>query len=112
MVDVLFEWGSHNTEWRLGRKVMDLADAVEVVLSYYSPLPWRILIAAPIACFRAEFTAEDIPLITIADGRPVTEWAGAVQQGTEHSGRYVREMVSLSTAHRGTSGLHVRRRDR
>src|SRR5215467_4853067 len=79
---------------RLGRKVIEPADAVEVVLSYYSPLAWRILVATPIACLRAEFTAEDIPLMAIADGRPVGEWAEAVQQGTEHSGRYVRDMVS------------------
>jgi len=37
VVDAFFEWGSHNTEWRLGRKVIEPADAVEVVLSYYSP---------------------------------------------------------------------------
>src|SRR5215813_4463392 len=77
VVDPFFEWGSHNTEWRLGRKVIEPADAVEVVLSYYSPLAWRILVATPIACLRAEFTAEDIPLMAIADGRPVGEWAEA-----------------------------------
>ena len=27
VVDAFFEWGSHNTEWRLGRKVIEPADA-------------------------------------------------------------------------------------
>ena len=32
LTDVLAEWGSHNTEWRIGRVVTDPADAVEVTL--------------------------------------------------------------------------------
>jgi hypothetical protein len=38
LVDVLGEWGSHKTESRLGRAVIDVLDAVEFAVTYYSPL--------------------------------------------------------------------------
>jgi len=94
LVDVLGEWGSHNTEWRLGRAVTDVLDGVDFALTYYSPLVWRILAAGPIGCFRAEFTIEDLPLVNIADGRPMTEWATAVERDATHSGEYVRAMAA------------------
>jgi len=34
LTDVLAEWGSHNTKWRIGRVVTGPADAVEVALTY------------------------------------------------------------------------------
>jgi hypothetical protein len=74
LIDVLSEWGSHNTQWRLGREVVDVLDAVEIALTYYAPLVSRIISAIPLNCLRVEFTAEDLPLINIADGRLMTDW--------------------------------------
>jgi hypothetical protein len=96
LVDVLGEWGSHNTQWRRGRDATDILDGVEFALTYYSPLVSRILAAGPIACVRAEFAPEDLPLINIADGRPISDWTTAVECDATHSGKYVREMAAAA----------------
>jgi hypothetical protein len=97
LVDVFGEWGLHNTEWRVGRTITDHIDAVELVLTYYSSLAWKILRAEPVACFRAEFVPEDIPQIFTYRGRLLDEWATSVEQDTvSRSGVDVRKMVAAS----------------
>jgi hypothetical protein len=98
LVDVLAEWGSHNTEWRVGRVVNDTADAVEVALTYYSALVGAILAAGPVACLRVKLDAADLPLVVAVNGRdPLAKWAAARAQDTGHAGRD------------GRVGLRVRR---
>jgi hypothetical protein len=66
LVDVLGEWGAHKTERGLGRKAVDVLDAVDFALTYYSDGPrliGRIFMAEPIACLRVKFTADDLPQI-------------------------------------------------
>jgi hypothetical protein len=104
LVDVLAEWGSHNTEWRVGRVVNDTADAVEVALTYYSALVGAILAAGPVACLRVKLDAADLPLVVAVNGRdPLAKWAAARAQDTGHAGRYIREM--LNSARPVTGGL-------
>lgn len=94
LVDVLVEWGSHNTEWRLGRTVSDAADAVEVALTYYAQLVGRVLSASPRACFLAEFDAGDVPALVAVNGRaPLADWAAVRARDLGYAGNYIRAMV-------------------
>jgi hypothetical protein len=94
LVDVLAEWGSHNTEWRVHRVVTDPADAVEVALTYYAPLVARVLSASPKACFLAELDAGDVPTLVAVNGRaPLADWAAGRARDLGHAGGYIRAMV-------------------
>ena len=94
MVDVLAEWGSHNTEWRIGRTVTDAADAAEVALTYYAQLVARVLFANPRACFLAELDTRDVPVLVAVNGRvPLADWAAIRARDPGHAGSYIRGMV-------------------
>ena len=94
LVDVLAEWGSHNTEWRVHRTVTDPADAVEVALTYYAQLVGRVLSASPRAFFLAEFDAGDVPVLVAVNGRaPLADWAAVRARDPGHAGGYIRAMV-------------------
>src|SRR5260370_27517537 len=92
LVDVLGEWGSHNTEWRWG-SVRDVVEGVEMSLTYYSSLVSKILAAEPVACFRALFRAADAPrIVTYRKMQPLPDWAASLEVDTSRSGEYVRTM--------------------
>jgi hypothetical protein len=94
LIDVLVEWGSHNTEWRIGRTVTDGADAAEVALTYYAQLVGRVLSVSPMACFLAELDVGDVPVLVAVDGRaPLADWAAVRARDPGHAGRYIRAMV-------------------
>jgi hypothetical protein len=94
LVDVLAEWGSHNTTWRVGCAVTDAADAVEVALTYYAQLVGSVLAAEPLACLRAELDAADVPNLVAVHGREkMAHWAVGRAQDPGHAGRYIRGMV-------------------
>ncbi len=95
-MDALGEWGMHNTAWRAGREIRDILEGAEFALTYYSPLVARILVAGPLSCLRTEISAEDLPHLLIADGRPATEWTTAVQQDASRSGADVRALAAAS----------------
>lgn len=82
LVDVLGEWGAHTAERGLGRKAVDVLDAVDLALTYYSDGPrliGRIFMAEPIACVRVMFTAADLPKIITHRGHLLDDVATAKQ---------------------------------
>ena len=83
LVDVLGEWGAHTAERGLGRKALDVLDAVDLALTYYSDGPrlmGRIFMAEPIACLRVMFTAADLPQIITHSGVPLSDVATAKEK--------------------------------
>ena len=94
LVDILSEWGSHNTQWRLGRDVVDVLDGVEFALTYYSELVSTVLAAGPIGCFRVEVATEDLPQIVLHNGQLMTDWVNAVEVCDNENGNYVRRMAA------------------
>lgn len=103
LVDAFADWGLHEAPTRLQLKlppglqgVERIVTGAEVALTRRSPFAWRILAAWPIACFRIELTAEDVPLTIIADGRLVSEWTDAVLRDNTPSGNHVRDLARSS----------------
>ena len=100
LVDVLGEWGNHESEGRLQRPPGSIlqGDArillgVEVAVNYRSPLAWRILAGWPVGCARVEILPEDAPALRIADGRTADEWTTAVLGDQTDSGAHVRRLA-------------------
>jgi hypothetical protein len=95
LVDILAEWGSHDTERRRGRPVTDTVDAVDFTLNYYAWLTGQILAAVPRHCIWVELDASDIPLLVAVTGRlPLTEWAALRAESPGHEGPYIKGMVA------------------
>jgi hypothetical protein len=99
LVDVLGEWGNHEGEGRLQlppnalQGDAKLLGGVEVVLTYRSPLAWRMVAGWPMACARVEIVPEDLPTLRIADGRTAEEWTTAILEDQTDSGKHVRNLA-------------------
>jgi hypothetical protein len=100
LVDVLGEWGIHESEGRLQHSTgsfpqgnAKLLVGVELAVTFRSPLAWRILAGWPIACARVELVPEDVDALRIADGRTAEDWTTAVLEDQTDSGRHVRGLA-------------------
>ncbi len=108
LVDALAAWGTHEASGRwqhLQRSELgedpQYAEAVEFALMTRSPLVWRLLAAGPAATLRVEISAEDLPLLRLADARSVAAWTEAALAEDSDSGRFIRSLADSREPVRG-----------